>query len=75
MKEETSHSLGSRVEARSPQFSSAVAHKPYPVALLEEYLQITQGICNRARNNALTRKIASAGAADLLDERCKDIGQ
>ena len=58
------------VEAKSPMFSSAVAHKPYPMALLEEYVEITRTVCNRAKTNSLARKIASLG---LLEQRCHGI--
>ncbi len=55
-----------KVETKSPLFASAVAHKPYPLALLEEYVDITRTICNRAKNNPLVR-------ITKLDQRCKEI--
>ena len=60
-----------KVANRSPVFSSAVAHKPYPLALLEEYLEITKTICARAKTSALARKIASASQS--LEERCQAV--
>lgn len=59
-----------RLEARTPLFSSAAAHKPYPVALLEEYLEVTKVICQRAMNSKFGRGLASVTA---FDERCKAI--
>ncbi len=35
------------VGQKSPLFSSAVTHKPYPLALLEEYVEITKKVCGR----------------------------
>jgi hypothetical protein len=58
--------LDLKVESKTPIFASAVAHKPYPLALLEEYIDITQRIC---RSN---RKIASE-AMNVLESRCQSI--
>jgi hypothetical protein len=55
-----------KVEAKSPIFASAVAHKPYPLALLEEYIDITKRICEK------NRKIASE-AVSVLEERCRAV--
>jgi hypothetical protein len=60
-----------KVEARSPMFSSAVAHKPYPLALLEEYVEITHKVCDRAKASLLGRSISSVS---LLKERCMGVG-
>ena len=60
-----------RIEERSPMFSSAVAHKPYPLALLEEYVDITNTVCKRAKNAVVGRSIASVS---LLKERCQSVG-
>ncbi len=60
-----------KVEPKSPLFSSAVAHKPYPLALLEEYVDITSQICERSKKSGVNRKIASL---PLLAERCKSVG-
>jgi len=56
-----------KVSAKSPIFSSAVAHEPYPLALLEEYIDVTRRLC--ARN----RKIASEALSELAD-RCRSVG-
>jgi hypothetical protein len=37
-----------RLDPRTPIFSSAMAQKPYPLALLEEYLELTRKICSRS---------------------------
>jgi hypothetical protein len=60
-----------KVEMKSPMFASAVAHKPYPLALLEEYVSITHTVCDRAKNFKVGRKIASLS---LLKERCSAVG-
>ncbi|MBS1958911.1 MAG: hypothetical protein JST80_05515 [Bdellovibrionales bacterium] len=59
-----------KLEAKSPMFSSAAAHKPYPVALLEEYLEVTKIVCDRAMKSRIGRGIASFTA---FEERCKAI--
>jgi hypothetical protein len=59
-----------KLEARTPIFSSAAAHKPYPVALLEEYLEVTRIICDRAMRSRVGRGIASFTA---FEARCKAI--
>jgi hypothetical protein len=46
--EQSVESWKEKLAARSPLFSSASAHKPYPVALLEEYIEITRIICAKA---------------------------
>lgn len=46
--EESVEAWKEKLAARTPLFSSASAHKPYPVALLEEYIEITRTICARA---------------------------
>lgn len=56
-----------KVESKSPIFSSAAAHKPYPLALLDEYIEITKVICSK------NRKIAS-DAVTALQERCESVG-
>jgi hypothetical protein len=61
----------SKIDRKAPIFSSAVAHKPYPVALLEEYVSITHDVCNRAHSSALSRSIASLS---LLKQRCSSVG-
>ena len=61
-----------KVDSRSPKFTSAVAHKPYPLALLEEYVAITQKVCNRAKMSKIGRTLASTVA--LLKDRCESIG-
>jgi hypothetical protein len=56
-----------RVDSRSPLFSSAVAQKPYPLALLEEYEEITARFCEKA----LKREEGRAPAGDPgLGTRC-----
>lgn len=59
-----------KLEARTPIFSSAAAHKPYPVALLEEYLEVTKIICDRAMKTAVGRGLASF---TKFEARCKGI--
>ncbi len=57
---------------RSPLYSSAVAHKPYPLALLEEYIEITRKVCNKAKiSHGVSRAIASLAS---LNERCQKVG-
>lgn len=61
-----------KLEARTPLFSSAVAHKPYPLALLEEYVDITRKVCGRAqRARGMGRTLASI---PLLKNRCEAVG-
>lgn len=65
-----------QVEPMTPLFSSAVTHKPYPVALLEEYIQITKTICERARSTALGRQVASLSTGlgmSGLENRCNTV--
>lgn len=62
------------VQSKDPLFTSAAANKPYPLALLDEYVEITQKICNKS----IQRKIASAGTANAItdtpmDERCQSL--
>lgn len=59
-----------KLERRSPIFSSAAAHKPYPVALLEEYLEVTRIICERAVRSPAGRSLASMSA---LRDRCRSL--
>jgi len=61
-----------KLVARTPLFSSAVAHKPYPLALLEEYVEITRKVCGRAeKSRGMGRALASI---PLLRERCESVG-
>jgi hypothetical protein len=69
--DKTKNDWADRVEARSPMFSSAVAHKPYPLALLQEYVDITHKVCNRAKASQIGRSISSVS---LLTERCQAVG-
>ena len=59
-----------RVQSKSPLFSSAVTHKPYPLALLEEYVDITKKVCGRAKE-LLSRSPASVKE---MSSRCETIG-
>jgi hypothetical protein len=54
-----------QIQAKSPVFFSAVAHKPYPLALLEEYVAITHKVCDRAKAKVLSRTVASAETSNL----------
>jgi hypothetical protein len=54
-----------QIQAKSPVFFSAVAHKPYPLALLEEYVAITHKVCDRAKAKVLSRTVASAETSGL----------
>ncbi len=65
-------SLDEKLEPRSPLFASAVAHKPYPLALLEEYVEITKRVCSRSKSSrGVGRAVASI---PLLKERCNEVG-
>ena len=62
------------IQAKDPMFTSAAANKPYPLALLDEYVEITQKICTKT----LQRKIASNSVAGnttaaAMDERCQSL--
>ncbi len=62
------------VQPKDPMFTSAAANKPYPLALLDEYVEITQKICSKTQQ----RKIASAGTAEKaatlsMNERCQSL--
>ncbi|NDG83750.1 MAG: hypothetical protein EBX52_01770 [Proteobacteria bacterium] len=59
-----------RLKARSPLFSSAVTHKPYPLALLEEYIEMTRKVCAHVRSNP-SRDPASGAR---LEGRCEALG-
>jgi hypothetical protein len=59
-----------KVQNKSPLFSSAVTHKPYPLALLEEYVEITRKVCGRAKE-AFSRSPASVRE---LHTRCETVG-
>ena len=63
---------GRATRPRTPLFASAVTHKPYPLALLEEYLQITRKVCGRAK----ARGSASRDPAmeSPLGQRCGVLG-
>ena len=67
IKEPEAKGWDQKIEVKSPLFSSAVAHKPYPLALLEEYVSITRTICEKSLKTKVGRKIASL--ADL-QSRC-----
>jgi hypothetical protein len=71
-----------KLDPRTPVFASAVAHKPYPLALLEEYLAVTKTICHRARATLLpenSREIASTTPVapviieGPLESRCRGV--
>jgi hypothetical protein len=49
--------------AKDPMFTSAVANKPYPLALLEEYVEITRKICNRGEKRKLEARCQSLSSA------------
>jgi hypothetical protein len=67
-----------RMRTRSPLFSSAVTHKPYPLALLEEYIEITRKVCERAKlRRSLERTPASRsndGLEIAMSNRCNAVG-
>lgn len=63
-------SWAKKIQAKSPLFSSAVSKKPYPLALLEEYIDITQSICAKIDSSFLGRSIASV---QLLKNRCQSV--
>jgi hypothetical protein len=61
-----------QIGIRSPMFSSAVTHKPYPLALLEEYIQITRQVCEKAKERVRSgRGLASESP---LFGRCDTVG-
>jgi hypothetical protein len=55
-----------KVQTRDPLFTSATANKPYPLALLDEYVEITKKICNRSQG-----KKNSSMVDKTLEERCQ----
>lgn len=61
-----------QVGTRSPMFSSAVTHKPYPLALLEEYIQITRQVCDKAKERV--RAGRSLASESPLFGRCDTVG-
>ncbi len=65
-----------KVQSRDPMFTSATANKPYPLALLDEYVEITKKICNRSqnqnKNQAQNRKVSST-SDKTLEERCHSL--
>ena len=66
-------SIAKIIQAKDPLFTSAAANKPYPLALLDEYVEITKKICNKSQE----RKLASAQNAVVvntqMDERCQSL--
>lgn len=68
-----SEKLSRPMEPRSAMFHSAVAHKPYPLALLEEYVQITKKICERSQGAGLARLGRTLSAIGLT-RRCQAVG-
>jgi len=64
----------SSLSQESPQFISAMAKRPYPLALIEEYLGISRALCTR-----VTDRIASGSASvldhDFLRKRCANLFQ
>ncbi|MBC7398013.1 MAG: hypothetical protein H7333_11270 [Bdellovibrionales bacterium] len=71
LSEEKKEAWFKKVDTRSPMFASAVAHKPYPLALLEEYVDITTKICEKTKAARSGRVIATLA---LLTERCNSVG-
>lgn len=64
--------ISKMVQSKDPLFTSAAANKPYPLALLDEYVEITQKICNKSKE----RKLASVQATSnptAMDERCQSL--
>ena len=64
--------ISKMVKAKDPLFTSAAANKPYPLALLDEYVEITQKICNKSQE----RKVASISSpldSTAMDERCQSL--
>ncbi len=68
------------VQMKDPMFTSAAANKPYPLALLDEYMEITKKICNKSQERKLASVVAraAAGNADApihteMDERCQSL--
>lgn len=59
------------VQPKDPMFTSAAANKPYPLALLDEYVEITQKICNKS----FQRRIATVPtpATVAMEERCQSL--
>jgi len=69
-----------QIEEKSPMFASAVAHKPYPLALLEEYMQITRIVCEKTMKSVASqlsgRTIASLSAFQTaMQIRCRGFGR
>ena len=60
-----------KIDPKNPVFASAVAHKPYPLALLQEYVTITHKVCERAQKSGAGRQPAQVMQ---LKERCAAIG-
>ena len=54
--------------ARDPMFTSAAANKPYPLALLEEYVEITRKICSRSE-----KRKSETLAGNPMEERCQSL--
>lgn len=54
--------------AKDPMFTSAAANKPYPLALLEEYVEITRKICSRTE-----KRKSEALAGNPMEERCQSL--
>jgi hypothetical protein len=50
------------LETKDPMFTSAAANKPYPLALLDEYVEITRKICSR-KSNPLEERCQSLSSA------------
>jgi hypothetical protein len=61
-----------RTDPGSPFFTSAVAQKPYPLALLEEYLEITRKLCEKTQRKTPERHPAEE---DAWKGRCSVLGR
>ena len=63
------------IQTKDPMFTSAAANKPYPLALLDEYLEITQKICSKstARSVASISNKAVRAENTTMDERCQSL--
>ncbi len=58
------------VSAKSPQFVSAVARQPYPLALIEEFSSLSRELCSRASQRIAARQGTTLDRV-FMQRRCQ----
>jgi hypothetical protein len=66
-------SISKIIQTKDPLFTSAAANKPYPLALLDEYVEITKKICNKSQERKLASVQNAVAPNTQMDERCQSL--